>query len=195
MVPELQSLFAGRSIDDLEPIDQELLSLIVANDIDTVLPKEVGDCDVKYVDDFTPLIRTSTPTAVDAYNPGFSKREVQDLLTMLAPEPLKIPKMVRCYSEPIQKIGKRTKKCTYAVRRKEVARLREESKLLERRLHQMSMNRMMSRQTREHAACEFYELAKSQEENERLRALVSSHEAKIRQADTYMAIVHQHQSV
>ncbi|POM59172.1 hypothetical protein PHPALM_32141 [Phytophthora palmivora] len=175
-------VFAARTTDDLEPIDPELLSLIAADD-DTPLPMEV---DKKFVDDFTPLNPMSTPTAVDAFNPGFSKLEVQDLMNILAPEALKIPTMVRSYSEPTKKIGKRTKKCTYAARRREVAFLRQESIALEKRLNDLQKRRTVSPQTREQAARETFELAKSQEENKRLRALVSSQEAKIRQADAYM---------
>ncbi|KAF1781814.1 hypothetical protein GQ600_19404 [Phytophthora cactorum] len=177
------SVFAARFTDDLEPIDPEILSLIAADDVDTPMP-------MKVVDDFTPLNLTSTPTAVDAFNPGFSKREVQDLMNLLAPEALKIPTMVRSYSEPIQKIGKRTKKCTYAARRREVAFLRQESMVLEKRLNELRKHRVVSPKTREHAARETYELAQSKEENKRLRALVSSQEAKIRQADAYMANAH-----
>ncbi|KAG3109776.1 hypothetical protein PI124_g8708 [Phytophthora idaei] len=188
------SVFAARFTDDLEPIDPEILSLIAADDVDTPMPMKVGGYNEKVVDDFTPLNLTSTPTAVDAFNPGFSKREVQDLMNLLAPEALKIPTMVRSYSEPIQKIGKRTKKCTYAARRREVAFLRQESMVLEKRLNELRKHRAVSPKTREHAARETYELAQSKEENKRLRALVSSQEAKIRQADAYMTNAH-HQPV
>ncbi|KAG7377838.1 hypothetical protein PHYPSEUDO_010915 [Phytophthora pseudosyringae] len=188
-------VFAARSTDDLEPIDPELLSLIAADDVESPLPMEIESCNKKFVDDFTPLNPTSTPTAVDAFNPGFSKLEVQDLMNLLAPDALKIPTMVRSYSEPIKKIGKRTKKCTYAARRREVAFLREESLELEKRLNELRKHRVVSTQTREQAARETYELVKSQEENKRLRAIVSTQETKIRQADAYMANVHRHQSV
>ncbi|KAF4143675.1 hypothetical protein GN958_ATG07130 [Phytophthora infestans] len=182
-------VFAARSADDLEPIDPEILSLIAADDIDTSMTQLEG-CNEKFVDEFTPLNPTSTPTAVDAFNPGFSKREVQDLMNLLAPEALKIPTMVRSYSEPIKKIGKRTKKCTYAARRREVTFLRQESVVLEKRLIELRKHRVVSPKTREYAARANYELAKSEEENKRLRALVSSQEAKIRQADAYMASTH-----
>ncbi|CAH0479307.1 unnamed protein product [Peronospora belbahrii] len=129
------SVFPGCISDDLEPIDLELLSLIAADDTDTFLPMEVDDSSKKFVDDFAPLNPTSTPMAVDAFNPGFSKLEVQDLMSLLAPEALKIPAMVRSYSDPIKKTGKRSKKCTYAARRREVAFLREESVVLETRLN------------------------------------------------------------
>ncbi|KAG1688970.1 hypothetical protein DVH05_002956 [Phytophthora capsici] len=180
-------VFTARSTDDLEPIDPELLSLIAADEADSSFPMDI---EKKFVDDFTPLNPTSTPTAVDAFNPGFSKLEVQDLMNLLAPEALKIPTMVRSCSEPIKKIGKRTKKCTYAARRREVAFLRQESMVLEKRLNDLRKHRVVSTQTREQADRETYELAKSQEENKRLRALVSSQEAKIRQADAYMVNTH-----
>ncbi|OWZ13927.1 hypothetical protein PHMEG_00012676 [Phytophthora megakarya] len=183
-------VFAARSTDDLEPIDPELLSLIAADD-DIPLPMEV---DKKFVDDFTPLNPTSTPTAVDAFNPGFSKLEVQDLMNLFAPDTLKIPTIVRSYSEPIKKVGKRTKKCTYAARRREVAFLRQESMVLEKRLNDLRKHRVVSPKTRAQVERETFELAKSQEENKRLRALVSSQEAKIRQADAYMA-VHPHEPI
>jgi hypothetical protein len=110
-------VFAARCLDELEPIDPELLSLIAADDADTIAPMEVDACSKKLVDDYAPLNLTSTPTAVDGFNPSFSKLEVEDLMNLFAPEPLKIPVMVRSCSEPIKKLGKRTKKCTYAARR------------------------------------------------------------------------------
>ena len=112
------SVFAAYNPDELESLDAELLSLIAADDDDnSPFPMELERSEKAFVDDFTPLKLTSTPTAVDALNPGFSRTEVQDLMNLLAPEPLKIPTFVRSYSEPIPKIGKRTKKCTYAARR------------------------------------------------------------------------------
>ncbi|KAG6584653.1 30S ribosomal protein S16 [Phytophthora cinnamomi] len=178
-------VFAARVTDDLEPMDPELLSLIAADDNETSFPMDV-DSKNHIIDDFTPLNPTSTPTAVDTFNPGFSKLEVEDLMNLLAPEPLPIPRMVRSYSEPIKKVAKRTKKCTYAARRREVAFLRQESMVLEQRLNDLRRNRAVSTQSRDQVARETFELAKSQEENKRLRALVSSHEVKIRQADAYM---------
>uniref|UniRef100_M4B2Y7 Uncharacterized protein n=1 Tax=Hyaloperonospora arabidopsidis (strain Emoy2) TaxID=559515 RepID=M4B2Y7_HYAAE len=150
---------------------------------------ELESCEKPFVDDFTPLKLTSTPTTVDALlHPGFSKLEVLDLMNLLAPEPLKIPTFVRSYSEPIPKIGKRTKKCTYAARRREVAFLREESMKLEKRLNDLRLNRAVSSQTRERAVLEKHHLVQSEEQNKRLRALVSSQEEKIRQADTSMVV-------
>lgn len=108
-------VFAARATDDLEPMDPELLSLIAADDAESNVSMDVKSEPI--VDDFTPLNPTSTPTAVDTFNPGFSKLEVEDLMNLLAPEPLPIPRMVRSYSEPIKKVTKRTKKCTYAARR------------------------------------------------------------------------------
>ncbi|GMF51437.1 unnamed protein product [Phytophthora fragariaefolia] len=178
-------VFAARVTDDLEPMDPELLSLIAADDMETTVPMEIDSSKHLISDDFTPLNPTTTPTAVDVFNPGFSKLEVEDLMTLLAPEqparaPLPIPRMVRSYSEPIKKVTKRAKKCT------EVAFLRQESMLLEQRLNNLRRNRTTSTYDRDLAVRETYELAKSQEENRRLRALVSSHEVKIRQADAYM---------
>ncbi|GMF28117.1 unnamed protein product [Phytophthora lilii] len=189
-------VFSARNTDDLEPIDPELLSLIAADDNDLPLPMDVDDgCNKKTIDEFTPLNPTSTPTAVDAFNPGFSKLEVEDLMNLFAPEPLQIPRIVRSYSEPIKKLGKRTKKCTYAARRREVAFLRQESMALEKRLNELRKNRAVSTQTRDQAAHETYALAKAQEENKRLRALVSSQEAKIRQADAYMVSANHNQQL
>ncbi|KAE9359549.1 hypothetical protein PF008_g2213 [Phytophthora fragariae] len=183
-------VFAARCHDDLEPMDPELLSLIAADDNETSVISTPMDVDGSnknlIIDDCTPLNPTSTPTAVDTFNPGFSKLEVEDLMNILAPEPLPIPRMVRSYSEPIKKVTKRTKKCTYAARRREVAFLRQESMVLEQRLNDLRRNRVASTQTRDQASRETFELIKSQEENRRLRALVSSQEAKIRQADAFM---------
>jgi hypothetical protein len=61
--------------------------------------------------------------------------------------------------------------------------------VLEKRLNDLHKHRVVSTETREQAVHETSELAKAQEENQRLRALVSSQEAKIRQADAYMASV------
>uniref|UniRef100_H3GWI6 Uncharacterized protein n=1 Tax=Phytophthora ramorum TaxID=164328 RepID=H3GWI6_PHYRM len=189
-------VFTARDIDELELIDPELLSLIAADDSDVALPMDVDACNKKLMDDFTPLNPTSSPTAVDAFNPGFSKLEVQDLMNLFAPEALRIPTMVRSYSEPTKKLGKRGKKCTYAARRREVAFLRQESVVLEKRLKDLRKDRVVSTQTREQVVHETHQLAKSRAENERLRALVSSHETKIRQVDAYMASVnHPQQSV
>lgn len=58
--------------------------------------------------------------------------------------------------------------------------------MLEQRLMDLRWNRAASTQSRVHVARESFELAKAQQENKRLRALVSSQEAKIRQADAYM---------
>ncbi|CAI5745391.1 unnamed protein product [Peronospora destructor] len=184
---ERLSVFAARITDDLEPLDPEQLMLIAA--ADTLLPKEIEVSNKRTVDDFEPLNPSSTPMAVDAFNLGFSQLEVLDLMNLLAPETLKMPTFVRSYSEPIKKISKRSKKCTYAARRREVAFLRQESVVLEIRLNEMRKNQFVSRRTREQADRETYNLAKSEEENQRLRALVSSREAMIRQADAYMVSV------
>ena len=57
---------------------------------------------------------------------------------------------------------------------------------LEKRLNDLRANRAVSSHTRERAALERHHLDQSKEQNKRLRALVSSQEAKIRQADTSM---------
>ncbi|CAH0490056.1 unnamed protein product [Peronospora farinosa] len=183
------SVYAARTTDDLEPLDSELLMLIAADDADTFFPKEVEVYNKEIVDDFAPLNPLSIPMAVDAFNPGFSHLEVLDLMNLLAPETLKMPTFVRSYSEPIKKISKRSKKCTYAARRREVAFLRQESVVLEIRLNEMRKNHFVSPRTCEQTDQETYNLAKSKEENQRLRALVSNQEAKIRQADAYMVSV------
>ncbi|CAI5711331.1 unnamed protein product [Peronospora destructor] len=167
---ERLSVFVARITDDLEPLDPEQLMLIAAA-ADTLLPKEIEVSNKRTVDDFEPLNPSSTPMAVDAFNLGFSQLEVLDLMNLLAPETLEMPTFVRSYSEPIKKISKRSKKCTYAARRREVAFLRQESVVLEIRLNEMRKNQFVSRRTREQADRETYNLAKSEEENQRLRAL------------------------
>ncbi|CAI5711438.1 unnamed protein product [Peronospora destructor] len=97
------------------------LIMLIAAAADTLLPKEVEVSDKRTVDDFEPLNPSSTPMAVDAY------------------------------SEPIKKISKRSKKCTYAARRREVAFLRQELVVLEIRLNEMRKNQFVSRRTREQA--------------------------------------------
>ncbi|KAG7395561.1 hypothetical protein PHYBOEH_003613 [Phytophthora boehmeriae] len=180
-------VFAAR---DLEPFDPELLNLIAADDNDTLLPMEDDDIAMKkVVDDYAPLNPTSTPTAVDAFNPGFSSLEVQDLMNLLAPEVTKPPTITRSCSEPIKKLGKRTKKCTYAARRREVAFLRKEAMVLENRLNAMRKCCKVPTLTREQAERETYKLEMARAENDRLRAMVSTQEAKIRKADAYMASV------
>ncbi|KAF4318046.1 hypothetical protein BBO99_00004190 [Phytophthora kernoviae] len=174
---------------DLEPFDPELLSLIAADDNDMLLPMEDDTPMKKVVDDYAPLNPMSTPTAVDAFNPGFSRLEVQDLMNLLAPDVTRIPAITRSCSEPIKKLGKRTKKCTYAARRREVAFLRKEAMVLENSLNSMRKCCKVSSLTREQAEREAYELAKAQAENDRLRAMVSTQEAKIRKADAYMISV------
>ncbi|RLN62500.1 hypothetical protein BBJ29_006773 [Phytophthora kernoviae] len=174
---------------DLEPFDPELLSLIAADDNDMLLPMEDDTPMKKVVDDYAPLNPTSTPTAVDAFNPGFSSLEVQDLMNLLAPDVTRIPAITRSCSEPIKKLGKRTKKCTYAARRREVAFLRKEAMVLENSLNSMRKCCKVSSLTREQAERETYELAKARAENDRLRAMVSTQEAKIRKADAYMISV------
>ncbi|CAI5711812.1 unnamed protein product [Peronospora destructor] len=187
---ERLSVSAARITGDLEPLDPELLMLIAAaDDADTLLPKEAEVSNKTIVDNFEPLSPSSTPMAVNAFNIGFSHLEVLDLMNLFAPETLKMPTFVQSYLEPIKKISKRSKKCTYAARRREVAFLRQELVVLEIRLNEMRKNQFVSRRTREQADRETYTLAKSQEENQRLRALVSSQEAMIRQADAYMVSV------
>ena len=60
--------------------------------------------------------------------------------------------------------------------------------VLEKRLNALRKNCVVSSETRERAVREKYNLERSQEENKRLRALVSSQEAKVREADTYVVI-------
>ena len=59
---------------------------------------------------------------------------------------------------------------------------------LEKRLNDLRLNRAVSSQTRERAVLEKHHLVQSEEQNKRLRALVSSQEEKIRQADTSMVV-------
>ncbi|RLN74237.1 hypothetical protein BBJ28_00000600 [Nothophytophthora sp. Chile5] len=184
-------VFTAYIKDELEPFDRELLCLIASDDDDdNATPMEEDDCNTKVVDDFAPLNPSSTPTGVDAFDPGFSNLEVEDLMNLLVPEHARVA-LSRSQScpTPTKKIGKRTKKCTYAARRREVAFLRKETMALEKRLNDLRSRCEASSLEREQAAMEKSGLAATQAENARLRAMVSSQEAKIRRADAYMSSV------
>ncbi|KAI9915849.1 hypothetical protein PsorP6_007050 [Peronosclerospora sorghi] len=188
MALEPVPVFPTPSMDDLEPMESELPSLFATDEMEMLQTSiETDDCThtSKLGEDLSPL--HSTPTAVDYYNPSFSHHEVLDLISLFVPKKsLPIPTIVRSHSEPIKSSTKRTKKCTYAARRKEVSLLRHESMVLEKRLSALRKLRAVSSQISTTVASEKYNLAKAQEENKRLRFLVSNQEAKIRQVDAYM---------
>ncbi|KAF1323882.1 hypothetical protein FI667_g10233, partial [Globisporangium splendens] len=88
------------------------------------------------------------------------------------------------------KSTKAIKKCTYAARRREVSALRRETSELETQLRELQTKRSISttttqtQHTRESAELEKILLARAQEENERLLAIVKTQEAQIRRCDS-----------
>lgn len=187
----------------LEPMDPELLYLLVSNkdDSSSAATATIKNGDVKEEvkeevladDDMMPLnLVVSTPTGVEAYNPDFSNVEMQDLMTLLLPERATIPTdmgmspMRTTRALPPKKLGKRAKKCTYAARRREVASLRDEVANLEATLNALRCANAGDNHWLQRAADEKVALDKAQTENARLREVVSARETKIRKLDAYL---------
>jgi hypothetical protein len=197
---ELEPMPVDRlSFGMLEPMDPELLYLLVSNKDDSssaaTATIKCGDVkeEVLADDDMMPLnLVVSTPTGVEAYNPDFSNVEMQDLMTLLLPERATIstdmgvaPIRTTRALQP-KKLGKRTKKCTYAARRREVASLRSEVANLEATLNNLRCANSGDSDWLQRAADEKAALDKAQTENARLREVVSAREAKIRKLDAYL---------
>lgn len=186
------------TFDAIEPMDPELLYLLVStNDSrnSLVATKDVlADVPVDATDDdMMPLnMVVSTPTGVEAYNPGFSNGEMEDLMSLLLPEragdAALLQSSVRA-SPATKKFTKRTKKCTYAARRREVAALRSEVASLEKTLGSLRIKHEPQLDWELRAVGEKRALENAQSENARLQAIVADREAKIRKLDAYVSSV------
>lgn len=201
---ELEPMPVDRlSFGMLEPMDPELLYLLISTKDDSsssstaVMTTKDTDAKMEELavdDDMMPLnLVVSTPTGVEAYNPGFSNVEMQDLMSLLLPKSATVPTdmsllQIRTTKAPLpKKLGKRTKKCTYAARRREVASLRSEVATLEGTLDELRRVHGCDSGWQQRVADEKEALDKAQAENARLREVVSAREAKIRKLDAYLS--------